>query len=650
MKTATFAAILLVLALPAARPALAQRFTQTNLVSDVSGGALRTDANLVNPWGLAPGASGVFWASNNVTGTSTLYDPDGTIRPLIVTIPGGSPTGLVATAATDSAFDIPNGAGTARALFIFVSQGGTISAWSPAVNPTSAIQVESDPTAIYTGVALGGTPTNPLLYVANFKGGSIEVYDTSFVETTVAGTFTDPNLPAGYFPFNIANIGGQLYVAYAQQATPGEEQPGPGLGIVNVFDLQGNFVRRFTTGGELNAPWAIVRAPADFGSFGGDVLVGNFGDGRILAYDIGSGAFQGAVLDTLGNELKLSGLWGLAFGRPVSGAEVAKRLYFAAGIADETHGLFGYIAAVESTVPPPVVACDNESKGPGFWRKQCGGPLNGHGHGPGQHSGKAGEDHGQGHDGDHGQDGDDDHDGDDHDGGHGPFGVGADSLDVLFSCIANAPAPNAFGASGCFTAGCDLMRKVGKRTEAERAAQVLLMTRLNLCSGAVCDSLAITCEEARDGVEVLTLGDVADSLDALLCGGGNRDKIERLVAVLRCVIDDKDEGEDEDRDEDVDARVQNLLVKPLSVNPTRLGAGPMHFTVSAAAPSMVQLRIYDVRGRLIAEPMHSSMVVGNADVTWNGTDLRGQVVAPGTYFYRAVGGGEVATGRLLIVH
>src|SRR5258705_956461 len=169
MKTATIAALLLVFALPASRPALAQRFTQTNLVSDISGGALRRDANLVNPWGLAPGASGVFWVSNNVTVTSTLYEPDGTSRPLIVTIPGGSPTGVVATAASDSAFDVPNGTTTARAAFIFVSQAGTISAWSPAVNMTNAIQVESDPEATYTGAALGGTRVNPLLYVANFK-------------------------------------------------------------------------------------------------------------------------------------------------------------------------------------------------------------------------------------------------------------------------------------------------------------------------------------------------------------------------------------------------------------------------------------------------------------------------------------------------
>jgi uncharacterized protein (TIGR03118 family) len=628
MKTATIAALLLVFALPPS-PALAQRFTQTNLVSDIPGEALNTDAHLVNPWGLAPGASGVFWTSNNVTGTSTLYDPDGTIRSLVVTIPGGSPTGIVATASTDSAFDIPNGATTARAAFIFVSQGGTISAWSPAVNATNAIEVSSDTAAVYTGAALGGSPTNPLLYVADFKGGTIDVYDSSFTETKLSGSFTDPGLPAGYAPFNIAIVGGQLYVAYTAHTPQGEELPGPGVGIVSVFDLQGNFVRRFTTGDQLNAPWAIVQAPANFGPFGNDVLVGNFGDGRVLAYDIGTGAFQGALRDTVGNPIVLSGVWGLAFGRAVSGVEVAHRLYFAAGIDDETHGLFGYLAAAapDTTVKPPV-ACDNESKGAGFWRKLCGGPVNGHGHGLADLPAAA-RDHGNGHDGE-----------------HGPFGADSDSLAGLFACITNRTAPNAFGVNGCFTAGCDLMRKVGRRTDSERAAQVLLLTRLNLCSGAVCDSLAITCADAQDGVNVLTLGDVADSLDALLCGSGNRDDIRHLVDLLSCVTGDRDDGDDQGEDDDA---VQTIAVKTVSVNPARLGEGPVRFSVNATAPSMVQLRIYDIRGRLVAEPMHNSMVVGSADVTWDGTDFHGRTVAPGTYFYRAVTAREAATGRLLIV-
>jgi uncharacterized protein (TIGR03118 family) len=639
MKTATLAAIILVFASSTPRPALAQRFTQTNLVSDQSGAALRTDANLVNPWGLAPSAGGVFWTANNGTGTSTLYDPDGTIRPLVVAIPGGAPTGIVATAATDSAFDIPNGATTARAAFIFVSLEGTISAWSPAVNQTNAIVVSEDTAAVYTGAALGGSPTNPLLYVADFKGGTIEAYDSSFTEVDLLGTFTDPNLPAGYAPFNIANVGGQLYVAYAAHTPQGEELPGPGIGLVDVFDLQGNFIQRFATGGELNAPWAIVRAPSNFGPFGGDILVGNFGDGRILAYDEATGVFQGALRDTVGGTIHIDGLWGLAFGRAASGTEVAHRLYFAAGIDDEAHGLFGYLAAAaadsDSTGGP--VACENGSKGPGFWRNLCGGPAHGHDDhpGPGDHPGQ-GDEHGRGRSGDH-------------PGDHpGRPGADSDSLDVLFDCIATAAAPNAFGTGGCYTAGCDLMRKVGRRTEGERAAQVLLLTRLNLCSGAVCDSFAISCFGSPDSVHVLTIGDAADSLDALLCSNGSRDDIRRFVDALRCVIGDREDGEDEDGGDD-DGRVQTIAVRTVSLNPTRLTDGPVRFAVDATTPSMVQMRVYDIRGRLVAEPLHTAMVVGSANVTWDGTDLRGQRVAPGTYFYRAITAGQAATGRLLIV-
>jgi len=434
MKTATIAALVMALALPMSHPALAQRFSQTNLVSDLPGHALHTDANLINPWGLAPSAGGVFWVSNNVTGTSTLYDPDGTIHPLVVTIPGGAPTGVVATSAGDSAFDIPNGATTARAAFIFVSQGGTISAWSPAVNPTAAIQVASNTAAGYTGAALGGTAVNPRLFVADFKGGKISVYDTSFAVVTTAGTFTDPTLPAGYFPFNVANVGGQLYVMYAQQESPGEEKPGAGLGVVSVFDFDGNFLHRFTTGGELNTPWAIVKAPPSFGPFGGDLLVGNFGDGRILAFD-GTGAFQAALLDTVGNPLNIERVWGLAFGRPASGAEVAGRLYFAAGIQAETHGLFGFVAPKSTTQPPPPVAsCENDPRGPGFWRKVCGGPKNEHGDDDGHRPFGIVKHHGKGDDEDEAH-------------GPGPFHVGPDSLDALFACIKNNAAPNAFGAT-----------------------------------------------------------------------------------------------------------------------------------------------------------------------------------------------------------
>jgi uncharacterized protein (TIGR03118 family) len=646
MRPATIAALLLVFALPTARPASAQRFTQTNLVSDISGEALRTDANLSNPWGLVPGASGVFWTSNNGSGTSSLFDPDGTIRPLVVTIPGGGPTGIVATAASDSSFGIPTDSTDARAVFIFVTLGGTVVAWNPA-NTTTAVQVASNAGAVYTGAALGGTQSEPRLYAADFAGGKIDVYDRDFALVTPSGTFTDPSLPEEYYPFNIANVGGQLYVAYAQQDTvEHEEEPGPGLGIVSVFDMDGNFIRRFATGDQLNAPWAIVQAPAGFDSFGGDILIGNFGNGWINAYDASTGAFQGSLQDTLGSPIAIEGLWGLAFGSPASGTEVSNRLYFAAGIDDEAHGLFGFlaVAADSDTTQPPPVACDrNEPQGFAFWRDECGGDRQGHGHGhgwghfPGHHP--------------HGLPPGHDRDGDGRD-DHGFGGEPSDSLDDAFDDISSAAPPNAFGDQGCFTASCELLNERDPSGR-EEAAQALLLTRLNLNAGNFCDSLAVTCGADSDGVEVLTLGAIADSLDVLLCNDGDASRIEELSNLLLCangVDGDDDDGDDQGEDHDRRGNFMTKIgIKTPGMNPGRLGSA-IRFAISASQPAFVQLRIYDARGRLVAEPMHQSMVVGSANVVWDGRDQAGRLVTPGTYFYRAVSGPDVANGRFVLVH
>jgi uncharacterized protein (TIGR03118 family) len=650
MRPATIAAVLLVIALPTSTPALAQRFTQTDLVSDVAGGAVGTDANLVNPWGLAPGASGVFWSANQGTGTSTLYDPDGTIRSLVVTIPGGSPTGIVATAAADSAFDVPNDTTTARAAFIFVSLGGTVSAWSPAVNQTNAIEVAVDSGAVYTGAALGGTAADPRLYVADFAGGSIVVYDSSFTDSSRAGAFVDPSLPSGYYPFNIANVNDELYVTYAQQDGSGRALPGDGLGIISVFDLNGNFLRRFATGGELDAPWAVVQAPAGFEPFGGDLLVGNFGDGRILAYDAASGAFQGALEDTLGSDIVLEGLWGLSFGLPVSGAEVANRLYFAAGIDGETHGLFGYLAVEDTTGGGPgPVACENHGRDLDSWHDECddggdGRHNNGRGHGwghfPGHHPGGLPPGH------DRDGDGRDDH-------GFGP--QMSDELADLLDDVEDADAPNAFGEDGCFEATCELL-DLDDGDTLEEAAQALLVTRLNLHSGAICDSFLVVCDGGPDSLDLVMLGDVADSLDVLLCEDGDEDVIEDLTEILVCVADGgdgvNDDGDDDDGDFVGDRRgrfAHKIRVKTTGMHPVRFAAGPATFALTATVPSMVRLRIYDVRGRLVAEPMSGTLVLGNASAQWDGRDLGGREVAPGTYFYRAFTGDDAANGRLLIV-
>ena len=334
----------------------AASYIQTNLVSDVSGLAAFTDPNLVNPWGLSSSSTSPWWLSDNGTGVSTLYNGNtGQPASLVVTIPSpaGSPAGTKSTPTGQvfngsSGFEIQPGA---PARFLFVTQDGTLSGWNPAANLTSAVlKVDNSASgAAYTGLALSGN----FLYVANFSGGRIDVFDTTFAPTTLAGGFTDPNLPAGYVPFNIQNLGGELYVTYAQVDSNGDEITGAGLGIVDVFDADGNLLRRVATGGALNAPWGLALAPSDFGEFSGDLLVGNFGDGLINALDPVTGQLLGQVADGLNNPIAIDGLWGIGFGND-GNAGRHNVLFFAAGIERETHGLFGSIAATTpSAVPEP---------------------------------------------------------------------------------------------------------------------------------------------------------------------------------------------------------------------------------------------------------------------------------------------------------
>ena len=332
----------------AAQPAAAQsnRFRQHNLVSDIPGLADNTDPQLQNPWGISFGPTTPFWVSDANTGVTTLYNGAGVKQGLVVTIPGpggsvpGVPTGQVFN--STSGFALANGN---PARFIFASATGTISGWNGGT--TASTQVNQFPGSSFTGLAIGTTGGNPFLYAANFGAGQVSVFDGSFAPTTLAGNFTDPNLPSNYSPFNVQNIGGQLYVSYAlvDPEDPGEEVAGPGNGLVNVFDLNGNLVRRLTTGGPLNAPWGFAMAPSSFGAFGGDLLVGNLGDGTINAFDPTTGAFQGTLLNLSGTPLVNDGLWGLAFGNNGPGFD-PNTLYFTAGIDDETHGLFGSISAV----------------------------------------------------------------------------------------------------------------------------------------------------------------------------------------------------------------------------------------------------------------------------------------------------------------
>lgn len=321
-------------------------YRQLNLVSDIPGVARITDPNLVNPWGVAAGPTTPIWVSDNATDLSTLYAGgiDGSIPqilPLVVRIPLGKPTGMVFNK-TDG-FVVHGSGESAPALFIFSSLTGAITGWSPNV-PTAdeAHLAVNRPGSVYTGLAILGSGPAVRLYAADFANARIDVFDDQFADVSTPGAFVDPDLPDGYAPFNIQDIGNKLYVAYAKQEEGGgEEEAGPGLGYVDVYDGAGHLLKRLASQGPLNAPWGLARAPRSFGSFGGDLLVGNFGDGRVNAYNPRSGSFEGTLANEDGNPIAIDGLWALRFGNGVTG--MPDTLLFTAGIGDEEHGLFGAI-------------------------------------------------------------------------------------------------------------------------------------------------------------------------------------------------------------------------------------------------------------------------------------------------------------------
>ena len=347
------------LCFPAAAQTTANAYIQHNLVSDVAGLADVTDPNLVNPWGLSETASSPFWVSDHDTGKSTLYNGSGAITALVVTIPPGSgthglgtPTGQVTGNGVNWILPAPN---NKVASFIFATEDGTIAAWNGSVVANTAVTVvdNSGAGAVYKGLASANTPT-PLLYAPNFNSGKVDVFDGSFNPTTVSGGFTDPNLPAGFAPFNIANLGGKLYVTYAKQdVLKKEDVPGAGNGFVDVFDLNGNLLQRLVSNGALNSPWGVAIAPAGWGIFGGDVLVGNFGDGKINGFDPTTGNLVGTMLN--GNPLIAAptppplvniGLWTLQFGNGKTGGD-PQTLYITSSINNndnKTHGLLAAIA------------------------------------------------------------------------------------------------------------------------------------------------------------------------------------------------------------------------------------------------------------------------------------------------------------------
>lgn len=329
-------------------------YIRVNLVSDIAGVARFTDANLVNPWGLAFGPASPFWVADNGSGVSTLYNGRGQAfpiaAPLVVTIPsptdstgGGTPTGLVFNGTGE--FVVSANGTSGSPSFLFATEDGTLLGWSPTVSGTQAIIVKdnSDAGAVYKGLAIASTPEGNFLYATNFSAGQVEMYDKDF---TLKKMFTDPNVDPHFAPFGIQNIGGQLYVTFAlQKPDKHDDQAGSGNGFVDVFNTDGTFVRQLAAHGPLNSPWGLALAPDGFGPFSHHLLVGNFGDGRINAFDVDSGAFDGQLLDPEGNPLTINGLWALQFGNGAPNGGSSDRLFFTAGIADESHGLFGFLRA-----------------------------------------------------------------------------------------------------------------------------------------------------------------------------------------------------------------------------------------------------------------------------------------------------------------
>jgi uncharacterized protein (TIGR03118 family) len=333
---------------PLAMKGLGATYTVRNLVSDTAG-TPNVDPNLVNGWGVAFNPQGFVWVADNGTSKATLYDGNGVPQSLVVSIPAGTagaadPTGIVFNGSND--FVVSQGSKSGPSRFIFVGQAGTLTAWAPAVNLTNAVTMYDGAAdkKIYTGLALAQLGGANHLYAADFRNRHVDVFDASFHLVTVPGGFADPNLPAGYSPFGIQAIGDRIYVAYAKLDVNGEdEQHGAGLGMLNVFNTDGTLIRRLVDpGGPLNAPWGMALAPAGFGPFSEALVVGNFGDGFIHAFEPNSGAQRGTLRTAGGDPIRIDGLWGIAFGNGLHD-QPTDTLFFAAGPDDETHGLYGRI-------------------------------------------------------------------------------------------------------------------------------------------------------------------------------------------------------------------------------------------------------------------------------------------------------------------
>jgi uncharacterized protein (TIGR03118 family) len=331
---------------------------QANLVSDGFVPADHTDPNLVNPWGVSHSATSPFWVSDNGTGVSTLYNGAGAsfplASPLVVTIPSppgqtdhSTPTGQVFNT-TASGFTVSEDGRSGSAVFLFATEDGTISGWNPTVDGTHAILAvdNSDAGAVYKGLAIASTDGSEQLYAANFHGGTVDVFDSSFKQVN---SFTDPFVPKDYAPFNVQVLDGHLFVTFAQQDDEKHDDvAGPGHGFVDEFDLSGHLLERVAANGPLDSPWGLAIAPGSFGTLAGDLLIGNFGDGTINVFDRETNAFAGKLEGADGQPVQIDGLWALITGNGGNGGD-PNRVYFTAGPEEEAHGLFGSLTPLPTT-------------------------------------------------------------------------------------------------------------------------------------------------------------------------------------------------------------------------------------------------------------------------------------------------------------
>jgi len=361
VRSRSFAALVLAgLLLVLSGFASAQQYHQFNLFSDVPGIAKTTDTKgqLVNPWGISFSPQGPFWISDNGSGLSTIYSGPGQIQQagLVVTIPaapgnsGGNPTGTVFNGT--GGFAVTENGNSGSAFFIFATEDGTLSGWNPGVDLNNAVLMvdnskpggvdHSELGAVYKGLAILTAKDGSFIYASNFRDRKIEMYDSNF---KYLRSFRDHNVPANYAPFGIQAIGDKLYVTFAQQDDKKHDDvKGDGHGFVDVFGPHGKLLRRLVTRGPLNSPWGIALAPANFGAFSNALLIGNFGNGWINAFDPATGAQLGFLEDARKAPIAVDGLWGLAFGNGKSAGRTTE-LFFTAGIQGEAHGLFGKFTA-----------------------------------------------------------------------------------------------------------------------------------------------------------------------------------------------------------------------------------------------------------------------------------------------------------------